>query len=184
MISSVWRLEGLGHWVTGKKASKLSVDHRVKLTVQTLRPDQDIFKLILLSAGHGEVPLGKVVLKPVPVVSCPAGEHDGLIVGWRELVVPQQLQVVAALRLWRVDTVRPPAGLGDRLWLPPSVPLTGDGCGGGVTVPRLVIETFPKCFTLELLDTFKGNLPVVIKESHLWVSLIDHIQVSLAAVYS
>ena len=156
----------------------------MELTVQTLRPNSDFFKLILLSAGQAEVPLGKIVLKPVPVVAGPAGEHDGLVVGRRELGVPEQLQVVATVRLWGRDAVRPPAGLTDSPRLPAPVPLTSHGPPGRVTPPGLVIETFTECFAFEILDTFEGDLPVVVREGHFWVALINHIQVSLATVYS
>ena len=124
------------------------------------------------------------MFKPVPFISRPAGEHNCLIVSWRELVIPQQLQVVPTLRLRRIDAVRPPAWLRDPLRRPGSVPLAGDGGQGGVTLAGLVVETFPKCFTFEILDTFKGNLSVIVRECHFCVTLINHVQVSLAAVYS
>ena len=70
-----------------------------------MRPLVDLLERVLWQTRHSEVPLIKVVLEPVPVGARPAGEHDGLVVGGREVLVPEQLQVV--LRVWhrRVDAV-------------------------------------------------------------------------------
>ena len=51
-----------------------------------------------------------------------------------------------------------------------------------VTVPSRVIETLPKCFTFEVLEAFIVNLVVIVRQSHVWVVVINPVQILLSAV--
>ena len=90
----------------------LSLQHfsiKTLVTIETSWPLDVIFvgEHVISLAGEGHVPLVEVVLEPVVLGARATDVENRLPVCWRVVRVPLQLKIVFAVRLRRLDTVRP-----------------------------------------------------------------------------
>ena len=79
------------------------------VTIETSWPLDVIFvgEHVVSLAGEGHVPLVEVVLEPVVLGARATDVENRLPVRWRVVRVPLQLKIVFAVRLRRLDAVRP-----------------------------------------------------------------------------